>query len=584
MVMQKTVLTFLAALFCSIFSLCADDIYYMPYVDSLRLRQAPSLQSGVIRLLEKYEKLRLIQKGKQEVIDNITGTWLQVRTTNGETGYCFDGYCVFADARDSAEPDYGHDVEKMLPGLWQRDFIITDIPAWEINLTKDGRYWSIYGGEKQKEIRWRYDSGQNMLLLIKDSKITARQTIKRISYGYMVLDFGEEGGSIAFAKWTTELHDAVKCGNFPKVRFLVEHGFDADTLTFNSYSPLHTAAALDGPQAYYKLDIITYLLAKGADVNRETMYMYTPLNEVNGAFKRETTALLLSYGADINHRDNEKQTLLFRRLQDAVSRTRPGACSREDWDFILYLIDQNADITVKNEQDRSLLLPLVLPDPSLLEQAITRAGGPSLKYNPDLLSCAAFLNYKETAELLLDHGADVNGQEFHSGITALHVAAPRGNMEIVRLLIKKGARVNTADAAGDTPLHAMSGRDYQGDHVETIIAILVKAGADVNRKNKRGRAPLHTATVDNGRDVVQALLMNRAAPNLQDDDGNTALHLAVMNVKRYESWRPYAKVIELLLRYGASTTIKNKAGKSVSDIARELRDDDLLRLLKTDKD
>ncbi len=585
MTMQKKVLIVFAFLLCLIFPLCADEIYYMPFVDGLRLRRAPSLQGGVIRLLGKYEKLRLIQKGKQEVISGISGTWLKVRTNQGETGYCFDGYCILADALDGAEPNYDRDTAKMLPGLWQHDFMITDIRAWEINLKRDGRYWSVFGGKKKEEMRWRYDAEQNMLLIIKNSHIISRQKIKQISYGYMVLDSGKEEGKIAFAKWTTELHDAVKCGNFPKVRFLVEHGFDVNTLAFNSYTPLHAAVALAGPQAHYKLDIVRYLLGKGADVNKETMYKYAPINEVKGAYMKETAALLLSYGANVNHWDNEKQTLLSCVLEDICIPSWSWAVnpSQEDWNFIIFLIEQKADITITDGYNRSLLLPLVLPDPVLLEQAITIAGNPSLKNNPDLLARAAFMDYDKTAALLLDHGAEVNGKDPQSGITALHVAVQRGNAEIVRLLIKRGARVNIPDNAGDTPLHAMAlNYNYRENH-EQIIDILLRAGADINRKNNRGRTPLHKAAIYNERTVVRDLLKYHAALNLQDDDGNTALNLAVRNLQRYSSWRPYREVITMLLRYGADINIKNKVGKSAADIARESKDDDLMRLLKIDK-
>jgi ankyrin repeat protein len=579
MVKQKVVFSFFMFFLYLMYPLCAEDIYYMPFVNSLRLRQAPSLQAKVIRLLEKYEKLKLLEKGKTEVIDNVLGTWLKVKTVQNQIGYCFDSYCVFSDGHDSSEPNYAYNVEKMLPGLWQQDFIITDVPAYEINLTKDGRYWSIFGGKKEEELRWRYDPKQNTLLFIKNSKIIAQHTIKQLSYGYMILEFREDEQSIAFAKWSTELHEAVNCGNLSKVQFLVEHGFDVNTLTFNSYTPLHLAVALDGPQANNKVAIVEYLLAKGADVNQETMYMYTPLNEVNGSYQLETTALLLSHGADINHLNNQKETLLFRRLGDTFSQASPGKPLQSDWDFILFLIDKKADITIKNNYDRSLLLPLVLEDTFLLEQVIKRAGSPSLKDNSDLLTRAAFSGYYKTAEFLLAYGVDVNNNDSQLGEAPLHIAAEEGKAEIMQLLIKKGANINITDANGDTPLHYITSSQYFHGNYETVIDILVKAGADLNIKNKLGRTPLHSATARDRREPVSILLKNHAALNLQDNEGNTALHLAVMNVHGYSSWQQYQDVIESLLCYGALTTIKNKAGKSVLDIARELNDDDLKKLL-----
>lgn len=55
----------------------------------------------------------------------------------------------------------------------------------------------------------------------------------------------------------------------------------------------------------------------------------------------------------------------------------------------------------------------------------------------------------EVALLLLDAGADANGQQ-QRGFTALHEAALRGNDELVDALIAHGADVSTVDDDGNT--------------------------------------------------------------------------------------------------------------------------------------
>jgi ankyrin repeat protein len=562
----------------------AQEVYYMPFIENLRLRQGPTRQSAVIRLLGKYEKMILIEKNKQEVIDHMLGTWLKVKTMDGEIGYCFDGYCVFADKNDSTEPRYEYNVEKMLPGLWQMDFMITDVPAWVIDLKKDSTYLSRVGDENGKVCRWRYEPDKNELLLVEDSKIISRIIIKHISYGYMVWEYPGTEESIAFAKWTTELHDAVECGNLSKVRFLVEHGFDVNTLTFNSYTALHMAVTLDGSHAYHKAAIVEYLLSQGADVAQETMYGQTPLGYVRGKFKKETTAFLLAYGSQINDTDGQGDTLLSRTLRWTSFSALTEKGFKADWEFILFLVDNGADIALKDYSGRSPLLPLVLEDVFLLEKITKRACNPCLENHYDLLMKAAWAGYHNTTRFLLDYGVAVNGkgEGFHSGKTALHEAAKGGNAEIVRLLIKRGAHLNIIDEKGDTPLHCAAA-GYKHDQSGLVIAILVKAGADIDIKNREGRTPLHTATALNNGSEVKALLENQPMINSQDNKGNTPLHLAVMNVQHYSSWHPYHNVIRILLDYGALTTIKNNEGRSVLDIADELDDDTLKRLLSKEK-
>ena len=62
---------------------------------------------------------------------------------------------------------------------------------------------------------------------------------------------------------------------------------------------------------------------------------------------------------------------------------------------------------------------------------------------------AVIYDHKETVELLIAKGADVNART-GNGFTPLHWGSD--NKEIAELLIAEGADVNTKDAAGMTPL------------------------------------------------------------------------------------------------------------------------------------
>ena len=63
------------------------------------------------------------------------------------------------------------------------------------------------------------------------------------------------------------------------------------------------------------------------------------------------------------------------------------------------------------------------------------------------------------------------------GETALHSAAGRGHLEIVKLLIAKGADVNARRENGETVLHSAS---VEG-HLE-IVKLLTDNGAEVNQR------------------------------------------------------------------------------------------------------
>jgi len=100
-------------------------------------------------------------------------------------------------------------------------------------------------------------------------------------------------------------------------------------------------------------------------------------------------------------------------------------------------------------------------------------------------------NNIETAEMLLQHGADVNWQnENTSTPTALHLFAAIDNTDLAELVINHGADVNAKDRAGETPLHeaAKEGR-------LKAAKLLVSKGADLNARSIGNKTPFDYAVM-----------------------------------------------------------------------------------------
>ena len=68
------------------------SINYVSIVSNLRFRETPTLDGKFIRFLNKDETLELLEKGKEETINKVKGTWVKVKTEKGEIGWCFDAY------------------------------------------------------------------------------------------------------------------------------------------------------------------------------------------------------------------------------------------------------------------------------------------------------------------------------------------------------------------------------------------------------------------------------------------------------------------------------------------------------------
>ena len=120
------------------------------------------------------------------------------------------------------------------------------------------------------------------------------------------------------------------------------------------------------------------------------------------------------------------------------------------------------------------------------------------------LMMASWYDRTEVVRFLLDHGVDVAVRAPEDGDTALHIAAYRGSVALVALLLQRGAPVNVIDARYKTPplvwaLHAwlVEGRS-DADGYRRVLYMLADAGADVRREwldddRLRGDAELYAA-------------------------------------------------------------------------------------------
>ena len=124
---------------------------------------------------------------------------------------------------------------------------------------------------------------------------------------------------------------------------------------------------------------------------------------------------------------------------------------------------------------------------------------------------------KEAIENSHDIHKDINtGDE--QGKTPLHLAAIHGSPEMVSLLLNNFAVTNSQDHSGNTPLH------YAED--ASTIKALLEGGARPNIPNEHGLCALHLAVRRNDLSCVQILLEHGADVNVADNiRWYTPLHL-----------------------------------------------------------
>src|SRR5262245_3873913 len=119
---------------------------------------------------------------------------------------------------------------------------------------------------------------------------------------------------------------------------------------------------------------------------------------------------------------------------------------------------------------------------------------------------------KATVASLIKQGVDV-GVAQGDGMTALHWAAERGDVELAEMLVYAGANVSAVTRIGlYTPLHLAAKSGSAG-----VAKVLIKGGADVNVKsNPSGATPMHLAAVTGSAEVINLLADAKADVNARE--------------------------------------------------------------------
>jgi len=301
----------------------------------------------------------------------------------------------------------------------------------------------------------------------------------------------EAGADVNAGQWPS-LCQALYKGNTTIAKFLIDHG--ANVNYPEDWGPLHEASM-------YNIEMVKLLLARGANVNGGTGKHEPALYAAIRGGHRDIVELLIQHGADVNAK-NKTWRRVYTPLQRAAITGRTEA--------VKLLLEAGANISVKDDRGQTLL-HLILDMRNS-------------DYNQYRLS-------KDTLELLLIKGADVNLKD-KDGRTPLHLAADSADVEIVELLLDKGAKIDAKDDdSGFTALHHTA-RFGNKDAAEVLIA----RGADINAKDKQGHTALYVAV--NHDYKVAELLINKGADNgIRTESGRTLLQLAQQR-KQTESTVP----------------------------------------------
>ena len=311
----------------------------------------------------------------------------------------------------------------------------------------------------------------------------------------------------------------------------------------------------------------------------------------------EIINLLIDYGYDVNHQDNERKTVLHIAFENHIP------------DLAQTLITQfRANIEIRDIQGWTPLHTAVDKgyysySQELSEKFLHQDVGTEISCIQLLAAC--FQENIQHVQLLLDSYTDVNHVS-SAGYTPLHIAVDKGNIDLVTLLLNQGVNVNSVTSGGKTPLHIAADKteeiiiqkllaheadpnlkDSSGNtslhlavrvkgeakpvkqkimggnkstfptpyHVYSVqtVQAIIEHGADVNAVNSRGQTAVWFACIEGRDSFVKILLDTGADPNIADKYGESCLHAAVYG-------HCSTKTVQEILHHGAHVNAVNRDG------------------------
>lgn len=449
---------------------------------------------------------------------------------------------------------------------------------------------------------------------------------------------------------TAELADAAEQRDTAAVRALLQQQRDVNVPQGDGMTALHWAVRWDD------LDLAGLLLKAGADANQSTEFGVTPLWMASQMGSARMVATLLAAGAKATAALPTGETVLMR------------AAWTGNAEVVKMLLEHGAAVNALGPRGQTALMWAISerhPEAArlLIEKGADIAARSTTGFTPLLF--AAREGDLESARLLLDKGANPNdvmptkersrpGMEAKTrsatprkvsfngsttlcltydpictpiagdGGSALLIATVRGQTDVVKLLLERGADPNADGGMGYTALHWATGAwgtelvgpyaiaqghveewdasaGYVGQAKLDLIKLLLAHGANPNARlqkhpprigrtkerhwgiNREGATPLLLAAQAGNAPAMRLLVEAGADPKLGTEENSTVLMTAAsMGRVLDENPVPESEVFEavkLALELGGDVNAANVLGNTALHAAATNRLDTVVQLL-----
>eukprot|EP01137_Pigoraptor_chileana_P037271 Opistho-2@34109 len=372
----------------------------------------------------------------------------------------------------------------------------------------------------------------------------------------------EHGGSLDAKnrRSRTPLHVAREAGHLKVSRVLIEHGANTSirdrdgNLAFDMMrNPMHRQQIMDIEQRYRALlaamhdGNVACILTRAQQHKAGTDLFNIRLVTESGdtlvhvaarAGHHELASILLSRGCKVNARNKLGRT----PLHDAATMA-----------VVEVLIDYNANLSIQDSEGNTALHYAAAAENgmAMVRLLLQRGSKTKTKNTSGETPIAVACRFGRTECLLTLLEMDPEAAER----PPLVVAAEYGHGDTVRALLDRGVKVERPVLTQTLGAALVKGKE--NPNCIDVVKLLIEKGASVQVPYAGGNTALHLATLGNRPDVCAFLFERNVLVNARNDLHETPLHIAMRNDNM--------RMAELLVANGSDGTVKTKTGLTPYD-------------------
>lgn len=255
--------------------------------------------------------------------------------------------------------------------------------------------------------------------------------------------------------------------------------------------------------------------------------------------------------------------LIDEYFQDLLMNSRPGRQGfPADIAAEIFYLSQVRERTREKPESKD---DDVWANIELNELRVIEGGG--FEFSPVGFLKSAESGNREVITAFIHSGAKIDTRD-ERGWTPLMISSFNGNQDIARLLLEHGASIDVEDKSGYSPIHWAAFNGYTD-----VVKLLITKHANLNAQSKHGWTPLLQAATRGHVSTCGVLIAGGANVNLTSNDGWSPLHKACAN--------GHFDVVKLLLASKADKNAKYQDGTTPTMLAQRAKHQTIVELLQT---